>query len=159
MCMADGEKHSSFFFPVYRLHAAEQQSSVCIVVWDVFLCVNGYVKLYLLVPLNNNFVSQLKCAAFGAVKTTLLRSGAPVGPLWACLSKYEKASEEKRGKCFSIYFFFAYTLCVVDGTEVHVYIFYVAWVHAYCCVRLTFCSLLIENISCLYLCPLVVVRH
>lgn len=32
------------------------------------------------------------------------------------------------------------------------YIFNVAWVRAYCCVRSTFCSFVSENTSCLYFC-------
>lgn len=113
MCTADGEKHSSVFLPVYRLHAAEQQKSAC-TMFEMFFCVVGYVKLYLLVTLNNDFLPQLKCAAFGAFKTALLRSGAPatVGPLWACLSEHEKAGEEQRGKRFSFSFFFLRIPCL-----------------------------------------------
>lgn len=97
---------------------------------------------------------------FLTAKTLRLRRYNGVHWRLVTLSMFQQAWEgrqgKRRGKCFSIKFF-VYTLCTVDGAGVHVYIFYVAWVCVYCCVRSTFCSLVSENTSCLYLCESLVV--
>lgn len=103
MCIADGEKHCSFFFPVFRLHAAEQQSSVCVGVWGVFL--SGWVCR----ALPPCFFEQwLFTSAENVLHLALLRLHwcTSTRPLWACLSKHEKAGEEKREKHFFPLFYF-----------------------------------------------------
>lgn len=103
MCIADGEKHCSFFFPVFRLHAAERQSSVCVDVWGVFL--SGWVCR----ALPPCFFEQwLFTSAENVLHLALLRLRwcTSTRPLWACLSKHEKAGEEKREKHFILLFIF-----------------------------------------------------
>lgn len=119
----------------------------CVLMFEVFSCDVLECKAFSPdVTLNNELLARLKVAEmFGGVLTTSLRCGAPA----SCVSEHVSVSmrrqaREKGGKCFSINFFVC-TLCTVDGVGVHVYIFYVAWVRAYCCVRSTFCSLVSEN--------------
>lgn len=83
----------------------------------------GYVTLYLLVTLNSDFLPQLKCAAFGAVKTALLRSGAPAsGYCEHVSSSMRRQVRNKGGGVVPLFFSFVHIPCA----EVCVYIFCVA---------------------------------
>lgn len=64
------------FFSLFIDYMQQSSKNQLVLMFEMFFCVVGCVKLYLLVTLNNDFLPQLKCAVFGAFKTALLRSGA-----------------------------------------------------------------------------------